>query len=269
MTADSLPPLAKVAPQKASQTNGCLTNSAKSLPTNASTSHKDQAENTLRRSRRLQGIPVSDSNLTLPATIQVMPNATMLSPPASIPAKPVPNGTTASNDSDSVHMETTHDNKSLADSPLKHAQDPKVSVGDVSQPDIDNSSECEEADNENNEPEVAQENDEDDDESNKPLRPKQKRRKGTSATSPRKRKADTSGGKKTAGSGLDPPAKKKQKVNKPTTKRQRKAGNSKPKTAKERFQAASAKDTRPLPWGQPEVWADVCSFRRMNVNSQR
>ena len=187
----------------------------------------------------------------------------MLSAPALFPAKTVPNGTIASTDSDSLHNSA----------PLKHAQDPKVSVRDASQPDIDNSNECEEADNENDDPEVTQDNDKDDnnddDESNKPLRPKQNRRKGTSATSSRKRKADTSGGKKTAGSGLDPPVKKKQKVNKPTTKRQRKAGNSKPKTAKERFQAASAKDTRPLPWGQPEVWADVCSFQRINVNSQR
>ena len=250
ITADSLPPLAKVAPQKASQTNDCLTNSAKSLPTNASTSHKDQAENTLRRSRRLQGIPVPDSNS----------NDTMLSAPASFPAKTVPNGTIASTDSDSVHNSA----------PLKHAQDPRVSVRDASQPDIDNSNK---ADNETDGPEATQDkdedNDDDDDESNKPLQPKQKRRKGTSATSSRKRKADTSGGKKTAESGLDPPVKKKQKVDKPTTKQQRKAGNSKPKTAKERFQAASAKDTRPLPWGQPEVWADVCSFHRMNVNSQR
>ena len=202
----------------------------------------------------------------MPATIQAMPNDTMLSAPALVPAKTVPNGTIASTDNDSKHMEATNNGKSLDGSPLKDAQSPsadhKVSVRNASQPDIDNISECEETDDENDDdPEVAQDED-DDDESNKPLRPKQKRRKGTSAKSSRKRKADTSGGKKAVGSGLAPPAKKKQKVNKPTTKRQRKAGNSKPKTAKARFQAASAEDTRPLPWGQPEVWADVCSFRR-------
>ena len=274
MTADSLPPLAKTVPRKASQTNDCPTNSAKSPPTNVSTNRKDQSENTLRRSRRLQGIPVSDINLTLPATLQGTPHSTMLSAPALLSAETVPNGTVALTDSDSAHIETTNNDKSLADSALKHAQspsaDPKVLVRDASQPNIDNSSECEEADSENNDdPEVAQDNDEDDNESDKRFRPKQKRRKGTSAKLSRKRKADTSGGQKAAESGLDPPAKKKQKVNKPTTKRQRKAGNSKPKTAKERFQAASAEDTRPLPWGQPEVWADVCSFRRMNVNNQR
>ena len=195
-----------------------------------------------------------------------MPNNTMLSAPALVPAETVPNGTIASTDNDSTHVKNTNNGKSLNDSPLKDAQslsaDPKVSVRNASQPDIDNFSECEEVDNENDDdPEVAQDN-EDDGESNRPPQPKQKRRKGTSAKASRKRKADTSGGKKAAGSGLAPPARKKQKVNKPTTKRQRKAGSSKPKTAKERFQAASAEDTRPLPWGQPEVWADVCSFRR-------
>ena len=275
MTADSLPLLAKTVPRKASQTNDRLTNSAKSPPTNVNTDRKDQSEKPLRRSSRLQGIPVSDFNLTLPATIQEMPNSTMLCAPALLPAGTVPNGTLASTNSDSsARIETTNNDITLTDSGLKQAQspsaDPKVSVRDASQPDIGNSSECEEADNENNDdPEIAQDNDEDDNESNKPLPPKQKRGKGTSAKLSRKRKADTSGGQKAAGSGLDPPAKKKQKVNKPTTKRQSKAGNPKPKTAKERFQAASAEDTRPLPWGQPEVWADVCSFCGMNVNNQR
>ena len=40
-------------------------------------------------------------------------------------------------------------------------------------------------------------------------------------------------------------------------KKQYKANNPKPKTAKERFRLAAASDTRPLPWGEPEVWADV------------
>ena len=243
-----------------------LTSSAQSPPTTVSTNHQDHSDNTLRRSRRLQGIPVSEFNLTLPATIQAIPNDSILSAPALVPARTVLNGTIASTDNNSAHMETTNNGKSLDDSPLKDAQSPsadsKVSVRNASQPDIDNFSECEEADNENDDnPEIAQDNGEDD-ESNIPLQPKQKRRKGTSAKVSRKRKADPSSGKAAAGSGLVPPAKKKQKVNKPTTKRQSKAGNSKPKTAKERFQAASTEDKRPLPWGQPEVWADVCSFRR-------
>ena len=195
-----------------------------------------------------------------------MPNDAMLSAPALVPTETVPKGTIALTDSNSAHTETKNNGKSLGHSPLKDSQspsaDPKVSVRKASQPDIDNSSECEEADNENDVPEVAQDDDEDDNESDKPSQSKQKHQKGTSAKLSRKRKADTSGGKKAAGSGLAPPAKKKQKVNKPTTNRQRKAGTSKPKTAKERFQAASAEDTRPLPWGRPEVWADVCSFSK-------
>ena len=235
-----------------------------SPPTTVSTNQEDQSESTLRRSKRLQGKTVPKLKLILRTTSQVKPNDTTLSAAALLPARTVPNGTIVSTDSVSAHMETTNNRKSLGDSHLKHAwspsADPKVSVRNASQPDIDNFSECEEANNKNDEqPDAAQDIDEDDDDSNKPLRSKQKRQKGTSAKSSRKRKADTSSGQKAAGSGLAPPAKKKRKVNKPTAKRQRKAGTSKPKTAKERFLASSAEDTRPLPWGQPEVWADVCS----------
>ena len=84
----------------------------------------------------------------------------------------------------------------------------------------------------------------------------QNHRGGTAATS-RKRKAQVSSGKKVTEVGLTPPAKKKQKVSNPSVKRQRNPGNSKLKTAKQRFLAASAVDTRPLPWGEPEIWADV------------
>ena len=195
-----------------------------------------------------------------------MPDDTMLSAPVLLPARTVPNKPIASTNSESTHTQTTDNGKSLGDSPLKDAQtplaDPKASVRNATQPDIDRVSECERSENENdNDPEVVQDNDKDDDEYDKPLRSKQKRRKSTAAKSSRKRKANASGGKQAAESGVAPPAKKKQKVNKPTTKRQSKAGTSKPKTVKERFLAASAEDTRPLPWGQPEVWADVCSFR--------
>ena len=196
-----------------------------------------------------------------------MPDDTVLSAPTSPPARTVPNKTITSTNSDSTNMKTTDNGKSLGDSPLKDAQsplaDPKVSAKNATQPDIDRVSECERSDNENDDyPEVVQDNDKDDDEYDKPLRSKQKRQKGIAAKSSKKRKANASGGKQAAESGLAQPAKKKQKVNKPTTKRQRKTGNLKPKTVKERFLAASAEDTRPLPWGQPEVWADVCSFRR-------
>ncbi len=78
----------------------------------------------------------------------------------------------------------------------------------------------------------------------------------TSAKS-KKRKAAISGKNKVADSTLAPPPKKKQKINNPTPKVQRKATISRPKTAKERHLAASAEDTRPLPWGEPDVWAEV------------
>ena len=73
-------------------------------------------------------------------------------------------------------------------------------------------------------------------------------------TKSRKRKAATSSA---------PPPTKKQKVDSPTSTRQRKAaGKPKVKTAKEKFLAASAVDKRPLPWGEPEVWAEVWFPRR-------
>ena len=48
-------------------------------------------------------------------------------------------------------------------------------------------------------------------------------------------------------------------------KKQRKANNPRPKTAKERFRLAAASDTRPLPWGEPEVWAEVWSSQQLCV----
>ena len=68
-------------------------------------------------------------------------------------------------------------------------------------------------------------------------------------TKSRKRKATTSSA---------PPPTKKQKVDSPTSTRQRKtAGKPKVKTAKEKLLTASTEDKRPLPWGKPEVWAEV------------
>ena len=72
----------------------------------------------------------------------------------------------------------------------------------------------------------------------------------TTVTKTRKRKAATSA--------APPPPIKKQNIDSPISTRQRKVvGKPKYKTAKERFQAASAEDTRPLPLGEPEVWAEV------------
>ena len=73
---------------------------------------------------------------------------------------------------------------------------------------------------------------------------------GNDAIKSRKRKAATSA--------AAPPPTKKPNIDSPTPTRQRKAvGNPKYKTVKERFQAASAEDKRPLPWGEPDVWAEV------------
>ena len=72
---------------------------------------------------------------------------------------------------------------------------------------------------------------------------------GATLTKSRKRKTATSSA---------PAPIKKQKVDNSTSTRQRKAAT-KPrvKTAKEKCLAAPAEDKRPLPWGEPEVWAEV------------
>ena len=49
-------------------------------------------------------------------------------------------------------------------------------------------------------------------------------------------------------------------------KKQRRANNPRPKTAKERFRLAAASDTRPLPWGEPEVWAEVWSSLQLCID---
>lgn len=104
--------------------------------------------------------------------------------------------------------------------------------------------------------------DEDHRQSKNSSRSKQEHGSATLAKS-RKRKAATSSA---------PPPTKKQKVDSPTSTRQRKAaGKRKVKTAKEKFLAASAEDKRPLPWGEPEVWAEVwfACKRMSNVKAKK
>ena len=192
----------------------------------------------------------------------------MPSPPAVLSAGTVPNSITASTNIDSTFVGPADSGGILSNSRLDDAhstsKDPGALARNTSEPDINGLSEYKATDEKNSEhTEVKQDNGKDgkDDNGSKKslrikLRLKQDRRPSTSAQSSRKRKADTSD-KKAPKSGLAPPAKKKQKVNKPTAKRQRNASNPKPKTAKEKFLAASAEDTRPAPWGQPEVWAEV------------
>ena len=216
---------------------------------------------------RLQGIPVSDFNPMLPASIQALPKNAMLSTTALPSADMVQNGTVVSSNTDSTLAEAMNSGKSSSNTPLENAQspsaEPKSLARNTSLPDVNNVGEYEETGNEDDDdPEIKHDDSEDEDQSDKPLRLKQKRRNDNSAKLSTKRKADTLGRKKAMGSEVTPPVKKKRKVNKPTAKPQRKAGNVKRKTAKERFLAASAEDTRPLPWGQPDVWAEVWSPRR-------
>ena len=192
-----------------------------------------------------------------------MPSDTTLSTPALLSAERVRDGTIALSGNDSTLMGATDHDKtsgdSLHDNASSPSTNPKILVSNVLEPDIDAASEFNKTDSEiGGDSEVEQNDDEDNDKFNQPSRLKQDRHHTASAQTSQKRKADTSHGKKATGSGLITPAKKKQKVNQPTTQRQRKVGISKPKTAKQRFLAASAEDTRPLSWGEPEVWAEVC-----------
>lgn len=190
-----------------------------------------------------------------------MPSDSTLSTPALLSAETVRHGTVISSGNDSTLAGATDNNKILEDSHSDNAQspsaDPNTTVNDVLEPDIDAVSEYNKTDSENSDGSEVKQIDDRKNQPNKPLRPKQDQHQSTSTKSSKKRKADTSNAKKATQSALTTPAKKKQKVNKPIVKRQRKAGHSRPKTAKERFLAASAKDTRPLPWGEPEVWAEV------------
>ena len=192
---------------------------------------------------------------------QEMPSNSTLSTPALLSAEAVRHGTITSSGNDSTLAGATDNNRILENSHSDNAQspsaDPNITVNNVLEPDIDAVSEYNKTDGETSDGSEVEQNDNRINQSNKPLRPKQDQHQSTSTKSSKKRKAASSNAKKAAQSGLTTHAKKKQKVNKPVVKRQRKAGNSRPKTAKERFLAASAKDTRPLPWGEPEVWAEV------------
>lgn len=224
---------------------------------------EDHSEGTLRRSTRLQHKAEATPNLELLATSQVMPsNAHVQSN----------NNSTlvGANDSDGIS----------GDYPLEDARslsaDPDMAVTTLlNKPDIDAFSEYDETDRQSaDDSEVEHSNKKNNGRSRKTL-PSKRDQHASASTQPRKRKAGNSGEKKTSERGPRPSARKKQKVDKPTeigttqpvekkqkankpaAKRQRKVGSSKPKTAKARFLAASAEDKRPLPWGEPEVWAEV------------
>lgn len=192
---------------------------------------------------------------------QEMPSDSTLPTPALPSAEIVRHGTITSSSNDSTLAGATDSDRILGNSSSDNAQsppaDPNITVNDVLEPDIDAVSEYTKIDGENSDGSEVEQNEKRNNQPNKPLRPRQDQHQSASTKLSKKRKADRSNAKKTAQSGLTTPAKKKQKVNRPIVKRHRKAVNSRPKTAKERFLAASAKDTRPLPWGEPEVWAEV------------
>ena len=219
---------------KTSQIKDLSINSTESPHTTDSPDPRNRSGNTLRQPRRLRGTPASISNPELSTTIQAMPSK-------SLPALP------SSSHNNTTLMGATGNDNSLDDQPFEDSQSSSTSPNALTKPvlnksDIDSSSEYKETDDENinDDPNTEQQDSLD-----------------TALTDSKKRKANKPSGKKTANSALTTPPIKKQKVNNSTSKGQHKAGNSKPKTAKERLLAASAEDTRPLPWGNPDVWAEV------------
>ena len=229
---------------------------------------ESQTEHTLRRSRRLQGVPASPFDPELPATIQAMPSHIMLSTPTSLSARTVPEEIIASSDNDTTLVGATDSDRALSNPSLDNAL-PSPADFDTSitnlldEPDTDafrkdgdtasessDKSEIEQNDNKNN------------NRSNELSLSKQDYRCSTLAKMSKKRKADTHSGKNATRLVLTAPAKKKQKTGKPIAKAHHKESNPRPKTGKEKFLTASAKDTRPSPWGEPEVWAEVMSSRR-------
>ena len=182
---------------KTGQTKVPLIKSAESLQTAINSDSGDQTDSTLRRSKRLRGMPLPIYNTDLPATIQESFSETIPSIPASPSVEVLLDEAFSLFDNGSTLVEVTDSDKTLGKGIL-------------------------------------------------PVSIKSKKRKAASFSKT-----------KNVTSALASPPIKKQKVNHSTPKTQGKAGNPKIKTAKERFLAASAKDTRPLPWGEPEVWAEV------------
>ena len=199
-----------------------------------------------------------------------MPKRIKLSAPALPSFQAVSNRTVTPSDNESTNSQRNMQKRKHPFRRDKHSslKDPDVPTPrSPTKPDTDSVSEYNETDNgENDELDAVQSNDEDNDQSIKSSRVKQNYHSST-LSRPRKRKAGPSGGKASE-QGISQPAIKKQKLDKPATKRDRKATNSQPNTAKARFLAASAVDTRPLPWGEPEVWAEVSIFPQMDVDSQ-
>ncbi|CAF9907780.1 MAG: hypothetical protein ALECFALPRED_003886 [Alectoria fallacina] len=216
-----------------------------------------QSEKILRRSRRLQGMPIPIFNPKFLATIQAMSSEITMS------ASTLPDGAILPSDNDSTLTKVTDSATILNHRPFKDAEslstNPNISIKTVlNKSDVDVLSDRNETGNEDSkDSDVKQNNNKKDNRlSEKPLRSEQDHLDPTLVKS-KKRKAAACSAEKTTKLALAPPREKKQKVKSSTPKRQRKAGNEKPKTAKERFLAASADDTRPLPWGEPEVWAET------------
>lgn len=245
---------------KTGQTRDPSINWTKSSQTTGGAGHKGPLENTLRRSTRLQSLPVPIYTSELLATVgskEIMPSS---------PALPsddlVPGGAISSSNNDSALVAINDSDEILGHHSFKEAQpsstSPALTTNNVlSEPEVRASSKYSETDTKiTNEPDAEPNNNKGNLSSEEPSVSGQGHL-DSALTNSKKRKTVTSGGKKTTRLAPALPPKKKQKLGNPTPKRQRKAGNPKPKTAKERFLAASAEDTRPLPWGEPEVWAEV------------
>lgn len=202
-------------------------------------------------------MPIPIFNPKFLATIQAMSSEITMS------ASTLPDGAILPSDNDSTLTKVTDSATILNHRPFKDAEslstNPNISIKTVlNKSDVDVLSDRNETGNEDSkDSDVKQNNNKKDNRlSEKPLRSEQDHLDPTLVKS-KKRKAAACSAEKTTKLALAPPREKKQKVKSSTPKRQRKAGNEKPKTAKERFLAASADDTRPLPWGEPEVWAEV------------
>lgn len=239
---------------KTSQTKDSPINSTKSSHAAVSFDPGNQSESTLRQSNRLRGIPAyAESSDKGPPLVAVTDSDKPLDDCRSADAQSLPTNSNISSevvlnkpdgDASSEYNETNLENSDDDDSIPKEKND--IGNRSFKNPTSAKSKKRKAATSGKNE--IA----------DSTLAPPSKKKQKINNPTPKvQRKAAPSGKTKVADSTLAPPPKKKQKINNPTPKVQRKATISRPKTAKERHLAASAEDTRPLPWGEPDVWAEV------------
>lgn len=220
-----------------------------------------QSENTLRRSKRLESIPAVRYHQEIPEIVQIVPSATMLATSAFPSVKKISTKVTKSPESHSITVGVIDGNKVQDKYPANdaHSSSTKTNISTKTvstESDIDRFNRHKKTDNGNNDCSDIEQNTKDFHPSEESVHSGQDGIDVNLAKS-RKRKAAVSNAEEAAESAPASRPKKKQKATSPSPKRQRKASGKGPKTAKERFLAASAEDTRPPPWGEPEVWAEV------------